>query len=72
MKKTEQIVEVMGIVYKTAAGSVVHMSLNKSRKTVGDMVCFAPVKSTKNIRFRAGNTQWIESKAIGPVFNKEV
>ena len=72
MKKTEQIVEVAGFIYKTAAGSVVHMNLNNGRKAVGDMVCFAPVKSSKNIRFRAGNTQWVESKAIGPVFNKEV
>ena len=71
-KKTEKITEVSGFTYKTDKGSVVHMNHNNPKKIEGDVVCFAAIKSNKAVRYQAGATQWIESKAIGPVFNKEV
>jgi len=71
-KKTEKITEVSGFTYKTDKGSVVHMNHNNPQKVVGDVVCFAAIKSIKTVRYQAGATQWVESKAIGQVFNKEV
>lgn len=71
-RKSEVIAEVQGHRYVTVSGAVVHMNLNNSVKAVGEVVVYAPIKSTKNIRVQAGSTQWIESKSIGPVFNKEV
>jgi hypothetical protein len=71
-KKTEKITEVIGFIYKTESGSVVHMNHNNPQKVVGDQVCYTSIKSNKSVRYQAGNTQWVESKAIGPVFNKEI
>ena len=70
--KSEKISEVTGFTYKTESGSVVHMNHNNPQKVVGDEVCFTFIKSSKAVRYQAGSTQWVESKAIGPVFNKEV
>ena len=70
--KTEEIARVHGHRYITASGAVVHMNLNNGGlKAVGEVVTYMPIRSIKNIRVQAGNTQWTESKTIGPVFNKE-
>ena len=71
-KKTEKIVEVAGFAYKTQSGAIVVSNLMGRPKSVGDNVTYASIRSIKNIRVQAGHTQWIESKAIGKIFNKEV
>jgi hypothetical protein len=71
-KKTEKIMEVAGFTYKTQSGAIVVSNLMSKPKSVGDTVTYASIRGIKNVRVQAGHTQWIESKATGKIFNKEV